>query len=181
MQDPMRHQSPYFLVALLFALGGHAQAASTLYAGTNLGPYVSVDGGATWKQVLVTSTDPTLQGVPEIRALGVDQQNPSNVYAAAAFFSPNALLKSTDAGKTWAAIPQPGVGFGSGPGTFAIDPVQTNVMYAKMPSPGRLIKSMDGGQTWTPVTLPKPASPAGTSAGGVTISAVATDPNNSGV
>src|SRR5439155_10775754 len=114
------------------------------------------------------------------RALVVDPQNPSNVYAAAAFGSPNALLKSTDAGKTWASTAQPGIGFSSGPGTLAIDPVQTNVMYAKMLSPGHLIKSLDAGLTWTLVTLPKPASPAGNSAGGVTISAVATEPNNSG-
>jgi len=76
----MKDRAAQVLAILLLTLGVNAKAASTLYAGTNLGPYKSADGGVTWKQVLVTFTDSVLQGVPTIRALVVDPKNPSNVY-----------------------------------------------------------------------------------------------------
>jgi uncharacterized protein (TIGR03437 family) len=181
----MKHHAAHVLAVLLLTLGGNAKATSTLYVGTNLGPYKSADGGATWKQVLVTSPDPVLQGVPTIRALVVDPQNPSNVYASALYASAPAFLKSTDAGQTWSSISQPTVSFASGPGSLAIDPVHTNVIYSKTLGSGqttaKIIRSMDGGLTWTMLTLAKPTSPAGNSVGGVTVSGVSTDPNNSGV
>ncbi|MCU1272858.1 MAG: hypothetical protein JWO48_289 [Bryobacterales bacterium] len=71
-REPKRHRAAYLLAVLILALGVTAKAASTLYAATNLGPYKSTDGGATWKQIIVTATDPLLQGAPGLRALVVD-------------------------------------------------------------------------------------------------------------
>jgi hypothetical protein len=56
---------------LLLALAVDARAASTLYAGTSLGPYKSADGGATWKQILVAASDPVLQGAPKLLAIAI--------------------------------------------------------------------------------------------------------------
>jgi uncharacterized protein (TIGR03437 family) len=57
----------------VLALAGTARAASTLYAATGIGPFKSTDSGVTWKQLIVTSNDSSLPGVPKILAIVVDR------------------------------------------------------------------------------------------------------------
>ncbi len=174
------------LIMGLLALGTSARAASTLYAGTGLGPFKSTDSGVTWQQLIVTTNDPALPGVPKIFAIVVDPQTPSTVYAFGRFTSPSgqplAFLKSTYAGADWSVVSKPTFAYTSGTAALlAIDPVKTNVLYTMAAANG-LEVSMDGGVTWTAPTIPKPAGSA--SAGTPTqpsLQGVATDPNHSGV
>jgi uncharacterized protein (TIGR03437 family) len=177
------------LIACLLVLGTEAKAASVLYAGTSYGPYKSTDGGATWKQIMVTSGDPTLQGLPDIRAMVVDPKTPATVYATADYVSPAAFLKSTDAGQTWTVLRQNAFHFTVRPGSLAIDPVQTNVIYATSVSAPTatqnadpVVRSTDSGLTWNPLKVPNPIlSHSGGTPNGPLISGIATDPNASRV
>src|SRR4051794_40674208 len=106
----MKHFWVLFAVCVL-ALTPMAQAASTLYAATALGPFKSTDSGVTWKQLTVISNDPSLPGVPKIFTMLVDPQTPSPVYAMGRFTSPSgqplAFLKSIDSGTTWSVVSKP--------------------------------------------------------------------------
>src|SRR5579862_2140495 len=110
----MQFRRTLFALALLGTVGA-ARAASTLYAATSIGPFKSTDSGLTWKQTLVTTTDPVLQGLPIMYAIAVDPQTPSTVYAMARFNSPSgiqtAFVKSTDSGATWSVVSKPTFSF----------------------------------------------------------------------
>src|SRR5271154_4269750 len=124
----MNHLRALFLLTIL-AWPRPAQAASTVYAGTGLGPFKSTDGGVTWKQLIVTTNDSSLPGVPKIFAMVVDPQTPSTVYAMGRFSSPSgsplAFLKSIDAGANWSVVSKPTFAYTSGSAALlAIDPVK---------------------------------------------------------
>ncbi len=181
-------QFPRTLLALaLLAMGGAARAASTLYAATSIGPFKSTDGGLTWKQTLVTTTDPLLQGLPIMYAIAVDPQTPSTVYAMARFNSASgirlAFVKSSDSAATWSVVSKPTFSYGaSGSGLLVIDPVKTNVIYTIDNGGSALEVSTDGGVTWSTPTIPKPAGAvSGGTANQPNLAGVATDPNHSGV
>jgi photosystem II stability/assembly factor-like uncharacterized protein len=112
--------SGVLVVVSVFALAGTATAASTVYAATNLGPFKSTDGGVTWKQLIVTTNDSSLPGVPKIFAIAVDPQTPSTVYAIGRFDSPSgfplAFLKSTDSGVNWSVVSKPTFSYTFGAG-----------------------------------------------------------------
>jgi len=181
----VRHSGVLFVISVI-ALAGTARATSTLYAATNLGPFKSTDSGVTWKQLIVTTNDSSLPGVPKIFAIVVDPQTPSTVYAIGRFDSPSgfplAFLKSTDSGANWSVVSKPTFSYTSGSAALiAIDPVKTNVLYTMAASDG-LAVTTDGGVTWTAPTIPKPA---GSASGGTpnqpSLNGVAADPNHSGV
>ena len=173
-------------VISVFALAGAARAASTLYAATKTGPFKSTDSGVTWKQLIVTSNDPSLPGQPETFAIAVDPQTPSTVYAFARFNSPSgeplAFLKSSDSGTTWSVVSKPTFTYTSGTAALlAIDPVKTNVLYTIAAGDG-LEVTTDGGVTWTAPTVPKPAGSASSGTPNQpSLQGVAADPNHSGV
>ncbi|MFN7923412.1 MAG: hypothetical protein U0Q16_25140 [Bryobacteraceae bacterium] len=160
-----------------------------IQAGTVAGPFLSTDGGASWKQAKVSSplNDATLSGLPNVSSIAVDPRNPSNVYAAARFAGVNAFLTSIDGGQTWSATAFPQLSFAGG---LTIDPVKTNILYIKsqsltQPAPpatvNPVLRSTDSGKTWAPLTVPNPPSPLAGSSSGPLISGIATDPAISGV
>jgi uncharacterized protein (TIGR03437 family) len=160
---------------------GLAAAATTLIAGTSVGPYRSTDGGATWKQIFMEDAVYQRLGLPKLVSLAVDPQNPANVYAGASFTGVNAFLHSTDSGQTWSIVSQPGFGFDGGPHGLAIDPVMSNVIYVSTPQ-RELEVSTDGGVTWTVPSMPNPLPGLKTSAPDhPSIAAVSVDPKHTGV
>jgi uncharacterized protein (TIGR03437 family) len=170
----------------VLALAGTLRAASTLYAATSLGPFKSTDSGVTWKQLIVTTNDSSLPGVPKIFTMVVDPRTPSTVYAIGRFNSPSgfplAFLKSIDSGATWSVVSKPTFSYTSGSAALlAIDPVKTNVLYTMAAIDG-LEVTTDGGVTWIAPTIPKPAGSASRgSANQPGLDGVAVDPNHSGV
>ncbi len=151
-----------------------------------MGPFKSTDGGVTWKQLIVTTNDSSLPGVPKIFTMAVDPQTPSTVYAIGRFDSPSgfplAFMKSTDSGANWSVVSKPTFSYTSGSAALlAIDPVKTNVLYTMNASDG-LEVTTDGGVTWIAPTIPKPAgSPAGGTSNEPNLAGFAVDPNHSGV
>jgi len=160
-----------------------AVAATTLIAGSSEGPYRSTDGGATWKQIWVSSDDPAVQrlGLPALTCLTIDPQNPSNVFAGANYTGVDAFLRSGDGGQTWSVVSMPKFGFKTATGVLAIDPVMTNVIYTSTPL-HELQVSTDGGINWTVPSMPNPLPGLKTSAPDhPSISSVAVDPKRTGV
>jgi len=124
------------------AVNAPTVTATVIYAGTDTGIYRSSDGGVTWQQsVAWPQASFTFVG-----GIVIDPLNSSNVYAAAVNYSTlgSVLLRSTDAGQTWAAVSAPSAGF------LAIDAVSTNVLYLLGDG---LYRSTDKGMTWSPTAL----------------------------
>jgi uncharacterized protein (TIGR03437 family) len=127
------------------ALAVDPSRTTTLYAATSQGLYKSLDAGANWTRVFVEAN--TVQSVV------VDPRRPSTVYAI--FGSTLQLGRSNDAGATWATLsanfpPTPAGPLFTPVGAFAIDPGDSNILYAAA-SPNRfptILKSTDAGDHW---------------------------------
>ena len=127
-----------------------------VYAGTRgEGFYRSADGGATWTSSVLALNQKNII----VYTLAVDPSNSAILYAggrAANLDETTALntdqwgggaFKSTDGGKTWAAInnnmPEGWVY------TLVVDPKTPTTLYAGNHTQG-IFKSIDGGSTWVP-------------------------------
>jgi photosystem II stability/assembly factor-like uncharacterized protein len=131
------------------------------------GVYKTADGGKTWAKILHGANAST-----GCSMLSLDRSSPATLYAGMWDFrrkgwtfrsggdgpeapSGSGLFKSTDAGKTWAALDrQPGSGLPAKPwGRVAVTvaPSKPNVVYAVIeaaPPKNGLYRSEDGGKTW---------------------------------
>jgi len=105
----------------------------------------STDGGATWTEVH-TETGTDIFAGPRITQL-VARPGDFSTQFAGVFGA--GVLKSTDAGQTW-AFSNTGIADFSGRFELAISPVNTSSMYASAQgaSHSELWKSTDGGATW---------------------------------
>jgi photosystem II stability/assembly factor-like uncharacterized protein len=136
---------------------------------TGEGMYKSTDGGKTWKYIGLGDTH-------IISWILVDPHNPDVVYVAALghLFASNpdrGVFKSTDGGKTWKKVLY--VNDGTGAINMAMDPRNSNVLYASMwqmsrkhwtfssggPGSG-IYKTTDGGANWTNISH-RPGLPTG--------------------
>lgn len=144
--------------------------SSVVYSGAD-GVRKSVDGGHTWKTVLLPypTQNRGLVAVPEI---AIAPGRPESIYALAAHSSTGraVLSKSTDAGSTWHPILSfPKLTPEMWGSALAIDPRHPATVYA---GAGRTLeRTVDAGASWNPIT-------AGLPAGFVT--ALAADPQRPG-
>lgn len=138
--------NPYVL-----SLGIDPVVPTRLYAGLGDGLVRSSDGGASW----------TLTAVPAVpvRGLAVDPLSPVIVYAGTGLVG---VLKSTDAGDTWAAA---NTGLTAlDVHSLVLDPSSHATLYAGT-GQGRIFKTTDAGSQWAPLY-----------AGSSPISTIAVDP-----
>lgn len=171
---------------LFLAMAGATHAASTIFAGLEQGPFISNDGGSTWQVIPATATSPLLSIQPRLWAVAVDPKNSSLWYASGQSGGTSGFFKSTTRGQTWTGVPLIGFQPKAGPGTIAVDPGLTNVIYlVASSSPGGdgfIVKSTDSGATWTKLKLPVTTRfSANTFPDGASTGAIAIDPNTSGV
>lgn len=116
------------------ALAIHPTNPSVVYAGGSGGVYKTIDGGITWAAVKTGGS---------ISSLAVDHVTPSTIYAGAW----EGIYKSTDGGSTWVSM-NSGLPYGPSVRTFAIDPSNSNTVYAGLLAYG-VFKSLNGGTSWT--------------------------------
>jgi photosystem II stability/assembly factor-like uncharacterized protein len=131
--------------------------AKTVYAAAAQGGvWKTTDGGDTWTPL----TDPA----PSLAtgAIALDPQNPDTVYVGTGeetssddSYYGSGLLKSTDGGATWTAIPGTFAGSGGFISSVAVHPSNAKVLLLAAGSgpsgcPG-VFESTDGGMTWTNV------------------------------
>jgi photosystem II stability/assembly factor-like uncharacterized protein len=137
--------------ALVYDPGNH----NIIYAGLNVnngsipGVIKSDNAGMTW-----TRSDSGLYFDQEtwVDVIATDPLNGRIVYAGITGFFGGGLARSTDAGRSWAYLPTRSPGgpriLGTGVTALAIDPKNTNEIYAGVAWTGGLYKSYDGGMTF---------------------------------
>jgi len=101
-----------------------------------LGIYSSADGGVSWSAASATmsASPPAL--------LAVDPTAAKTLYGVTA----TALLKSTDGGATWTALPWNSSAAEGYPIALTVDPVHPQLLFAS--SVASIMRSPDGGKTW---------------------------------
>ena len=139
----------------VYALAMDPLTPLTLYAGMEHdGVFKSTDGGASWTAA-VTGLDVNSQTL-ETWALAVDPQTPTTLYAG----TRGGVFKSTNAAGSWA--PTGGMNWvnyvdGSPQAShwvyaLAIDPVNSQTVYAGVLDAGGVFRSDNGGTTWSNAT-----------------------------
>ena len=124
----------------------HPRDRNVIYAGTQDGPYRSIDGGDCWERL----------GFPErgavIWSLAVHPTRPNILYAGTA---PVALYRSEDGGDNWTRLPRAlspahceRTGFDTRVIRITVDPGRPDDVYAGLEVSG-VIRSADGGESWT--------------------------------
>ena len=119
--------------------------AGRIYAGTQDGPYLSHDGGETWRRLDCAERD------RQVWAIAVHPAKPRRLYVGT---SPLAVHISDDGGATWrqsasSALPDlMDMGrFRNRVMRFAFNPARPDEMYAALEVRG-VMRSGDGGETW---------------------------------
>ena len=119
-----------------------------LYAGSWNGIFKSTDAGVSWDTLLSNTY---------VSALAIHPTKPRTLYATGAITGGPVLLKTTDAGKSWAEADSglknpPGFNWNY-PGPLAIDPQHPETLYTgtRSEGPQGFFRSTDGGAIWTKV------------------------------
>jgi photosystem II stability/assembly factor-like uncharacterized protein len=127
------------------ALAIHPQYPQVVYAGTQDGPYRSMDGGDHWQKL--NFPDPGMV----VWSFLFHPQNPQILYLGTA---PAAIYRSDNGGERWqrlSIIESSGavnMGFPIRVIRLAADPNQPEEIYAGL-EVGGVIRSLDGGKTWS--------------------------------
>ena len=117
-----------------------------LFAGTERGLYRSEDRGANW-QYIDSALNPHY-----IWAIGIDPENPDNMFVGTGTPTPAMLFRSQDGGRTWEKRPVEVAAECEAVGTrrfngIAVDPVQPKNIWVSLEVDGAR-HSSDGGETW---------------------------------
>jgi photosystem II stability/assembly factor-like uncharacterized protein len=139
---------PESVEARAFAV--HPRDPDTIYAGTQDGPYRSIDGGDTWERLNFP------QRGAVVWSLALHPRNPDVIYAGLA---PAAIYRSEDAGKSWRKVESaksPGhceMNFPTRLVRIVFDQANPDTIYAGLEVSG-VIRSGDGGKTWADLSEP---------------------------
>lgn len=144
--EPLRKGLPE--AAEIRAIAIHPEDPKIVYAGTQDGPYRTLDRGDRWERL----------GLPDrgavVWSILFDPANSRTIYAGTA--GPTAVYRSDDDGDTWRRLPakQPDrcqMGFATRVIRMAADPSRPGEIYAGL-EVGGIMRSLDGGETWNDCT-----------------------------
>lgn len=108
----------------------------------------SIDGGNTWKEV---SNGIRLDWETRILQIAFDPTNSNIIYAGTTGFFGGSLYKSTNGGLSWQNLyrnEDETPSLRNGVISLAIDPNNSNIIYAGTADVGVLLKSSDAGYSW---------------------------------
>ena len=126
------------------AIAVHPQQPEVVYAGTQAGPYRSVDGGDHWERLDFPGPERV------VWSFAFDPTDPRTMYCGTA---PGAIFRSVDGGNQWKRLPTDLGGdvvrmdFPTRTIAIAIDPSNPHALYAGL-EVGGVIRSLDAGDTW---------------------------------
>jgi photosystem II stability/assembly factor-like uncharacterized protein len=126
----------------------HPRDSQRIYAGTQHGPYRSMDGGDHWTACGFPDADMT------VWSLLFHPRDSNVMYAGTA---PAAVYRSEDGGDTWRrlrALEPPGrvkMSFATRVTRLAADPSHPRELYAGLEVDG-VVRSLDGGESWEDVS-----------------------------
>ena len=103
----------------------------------------SEDGGKSWQSII---DGIRLDWETRVQSLAINPKNPKVLYAGTAGFFTGNLYKSSDSGLSWNKTPSDSLR--DGVVSIAIDPIDTNNVYAGTSWRGILWKSNDAGANW---------------------------------
>src|SRR4030095_6796604 len=137
----------------LSSLAIDPQNPTTLYAGTTVGVFKSVDGGTSWMESGLAMPN---SGYTSLEFLAVSPKDPSVVYAAQPSHNldcDSRLFRTRDGGRTWNALSASFMGrnfWGSAISALAVDPQDPFTVYVAGAGADMyvLFQSTDGGTTW---------------------------------
>ncbi|HUT25106.1 MAG TPA: DUF4214 domain-containing protein, partial [Sumerlaeia bacterium] len=127
----------------VYAVEGRPDDPSVLYAATAWEVLLTDNAGTTWSAVYQ-------MGTSRIDEIAIDPTTPDTIYVGGQSGFWNAVFeKSTDGGKTFAVIRVPRQGFHEGDtiSSIALDPTDTQILYATGFEDPVIYKSVDGGET----------------------------------
>jgi len=126
-----------------FNLAVDPQSSNTLYASTPNGFFKSTDAGTNWTA--------TLELPQSVGAFAIDPQSPTTLYVSS---WPSGLFKTNDAGVKW-TVANSGLSTLS-VATVAVDPQNSDLVYASTGWMGSIARSADGGSSWSSLTTTLP-------------------------
>ncbi|HYC44681.1 MAG TPA: hypothetical protein VED01_04255 [Burkholderiales bacterium] len=126
------------------ALVVHPRSRDVIYAGTQDGPYRSIDGGDTWERLDFP------KGPAMVWSLAFHPTRPQVMYCGTA---PVNLYRSEDNGEHWEKLPAVSpehckMGFPTRTIAIAVDENRPDDVYAALEVSG-VMRSSDGGETWS--------------------------------
>jgi photosystem II stability/assembly factor-like uncharacterized protein len=126
------------------ALAVHPRERDVVYAGTQDGPYRSIDGGDTWERLGFP------KGAAMVWSLAFHPTRPEVMYCGTA---PVNVYRSEDGGDNWKKLPAQSpehcvMGFPTRTIAIAVDASKPDDVYAALEVSG-VMRSSDGGETWT--------------------------------
>ena len=138
-----RHRAPFPLNSRIQALVAHPKEAHTVFAGGDIGLFVSHDGGARWECLGANGALPT------IWSLTLDPVDPDILFAGT---RPSGVYRSRDGGRQWEKLAidaarecSIGEAFGT---SLVVDPDDHRMVWAGVEIDG-VFRSRDGGNSWT--------------------------------
>jgi hypothetical protein len=126
------------------AIALQSGAPHVLYAGTQLGPYRSGNGGARWQALDLPGEERIVWSIL------IHPQDPRTLYVGTLG---TAIYQSRDGGESWRALPVPRprglvrTSFPTRVVRLALDPGDADALYAAL-EVGGVIRSLDAGETW---------------------------------
>lgn len=123
----------------------------------------STDGGETWKDIDNGLSDYIAWAGPSVSAVAVDPNNPNRIYAGTAGFGAGFLFYSENRGDHWQPVPgfrdferegDDNRSLNGGVTSLAINPQNSNEIWAVASTASALFRSIDKGVTWRRINLP---------------------------